>query len=140
MPDPIISIPWTDDSLTVLDFNKMKVNGELVTDILAERDHLRARVASLEETGRLNAEEYIKAQAETTRWAARYGVEKGLREQAEARVAELEARIAGAKEALDSAIASHTKNDLDGWELGVVLTRLNLPYPTTRIPKWIPGA
>ena len=72
MPDPIISIPWTDDS-PVLDFNG-----------------LRARVASLEETARLNAEEYIKAQAETTRWAARCGVEKGLREQAEARVAELE--------------------------------------------------
>ena len=52
---------------------------------------LRARVASLEETGRLNAEEYIKSQAETTRWAARCGVEKGKREQAEARVAELEA-------------------------------------------------
>ena len=88
MPDPIISIPWTDDS-PVLDFNG-----------------LRARVASLEETGRLNAEEYIKAQAETTRWAARCGVEKGKREQAEARVAELEAQTPSALKAkLDSAEA-----------------------------------
>ena len=63
----------------------------LHSGLTAERDHLRARVASLEESARLNAEEYIKAQAETTRWAARCGVEKGLREQAEARVAELEA-------------------------------------------------
>lgn len=55
------------------------------------------------------------------------------------RVAELEARIGGAKEAIESAIASHGKNDLDGWELGVVLTRLTLPYPTTRIPKWVLG-
>lgn len=41
MPDPIISIPWADDSMTVLDFNKVKVNGELAVDLLAERDKLR---------------------------------------------------------------------------------------------------
>ena len=44
-----------------------------------------------EETARLNAEEYIKAQAEATRWAMRCGVEKSLKEQALARIAELEA-------------------------------------------------
>ena len=46
-----------------------------------------------EETARLNAEEYIKAQAEATRWAMRCGVEKSLKEQALARIAELEAEL-----------------------------------------------
>lgn len=38
MADPIISIPWMDESMTVLDFNKVKVNGELAVDILEQRD------------------------------------------------------------------------------------------------------
>ena len=46
--DPIISIPWTDETMTVLDMNKVKVNGELATDLLAQRDEARARVAELE--------------------------------------------------------------------------------------------
>lgn len=40
-PDPIILIPWTDDSMTVLDFNKAKVNGKLAAEILAEHDRYR---------------------------------------------------------------------------------------------------
>lgn len=34
MEDPIISIPWMDESMTVLDFSKVKVNGELAVDLL----------------------------------------------------------------------------------------------------------
>ena len=48
MPDPTISIPWSDESQTMLDFNRVKVNGELATAILAERDALRARSSALE--------------------------------------------------------------------------------------------
>ena len=56
---------------------------------------------------------------------------------AEARVAELEAIIAGAKEATDSAIHSLNENDLDGWELFLIQGRLggapaNAVHPKSR--------
>lgn len=48
MPEPIISVPWSDETQTLLDWNKVKVNGELATDLLVDRNQLRARVAELE--------------------------------------------------------------------------------------------
>ncbi len=46
-----------------------------------------------------------------------------------ARVAELEAAINGAIEATTSAIESQRKGDVDGWELHLILGRLNgAPY------------
>ena len=47
MPDPIISIPWMDESMTVPDFSKVKVNGELAVDILAQRDRYHSALKSI---------------------------------------------------------------------------------------------
>lgn len=50
MPEPIITIPWQDDGyMEMLDWSKVKVNGELATDLLAQRDALRAELQTWQE-------------------------------------------------------------------------------------------
>ena len=51
--------------------------------------------------------------------------ERKRRIKAEARVAELEMCIAGATEAVDSALVSLTEGDLDGWEVHLIKGRLD---------------
>lgn len=58
MAEPTITVPWTDDSMEMLDWSKVKVNGELATDLLAQRDALRARVAELE-CYRINSAKFV---------------------------------------------------------------------------------
>ena len=58
MAEPTITVPWTDDSMEMLDWSKVKVNGELATDLLAQRDALRARVAELE-SYRINSAKFM---------------------------------------------------------------------------------
>lgn len=48
MGTPIISIPWTDETMMVPDLNKVKVNGELAVDILAQRDRYREALAKIQ--------------------------------------------------------------------------------------------
>lgn len=47
MPEPIISVPWSDQTQTLLDWNKVKVNGELATDLLSQRDRYRAALREM---------------------------------------------------------------------------------------------
>ena len=43
-----IVIPWMDHHQEVLDFQRVTVDGERATDVIEERNDLRARVAELE--------------------------------------------------------------------------------------------
>lgn len=67
MPEPVISVPWSDETQTMLDWNKVKVDGELATDLLAERNRYRAALEQstvlLEDVGR----------AFTNNWAMDWG-------------------------------------------------------------------
>lgn len=61
MPDPIISYPWADEAQTMVDFQRVKVNGELATDLLEQRDRYRAALERINKTLTVPAAEYVPA-------------------------------------------------------------------------------
>ena len=45
--EPVISFPWLDEEQTMVDLQRVKVNGELATDLLAERDRYKRALESI---------------------------------------------------------------------------------------------